>query len=158
MPVPLADLVETWKDLRAASGRIAKRDRLGRLFASLDTPDLILAAHYLSGDLAREAPGVGWALVAEALGASTAAQAPSLAAADLDRTIAALGEAAGPGSIRARVQILASLLSAATPDEREFVAALLIGELRQGALRSLVLDALAPILGAKSAALWRAVM
>ena len=59
MSAPLSALVQTWKDLRAAPRRGDKRDRLGLLFSTLDTPDLVLAAHYLSGDLAREAPGVG---------------------------------------------------------------------------------------------------
>ncbi len=158
MPVPLSALVQTWKDLRAAPGRGDKRDRLGLLFSTLDTPDLVLAAHYLSGDLAREAPGVRGALVAEALRGSSPAAGASLAASDLDRAIASLGGASGPGSINARVETLGKLLSLATADEREFVAALLVGELRQGASRSLVLDALAPVLGTDPAALRRAVM
>ncbi|HEU5180955.1 MAG TPA: ATP-dependent DNA ligase [Candidatus Polarisedimenticolia bacterium] len=158
MSAPLSALVQTWKDLRAAPRRGDKRERLGLLFSTLDTPDLVLAAHYLSGDLAREAPGVGGALVTEALQGSSPASTSSLTVADLDQAIASLGGAAGPGSIRARVELLGRLLAAATPDEREFIAALIVGELRQGALRSLVLDALAPILGVDGGALRRAVM
>src|SRR5262245_48098648 len=114
MSVPLSALVQTWKDLRAAAGRGDKRDRLSLLFSTLDTPDLVLAAHYLSGDLAREAPGVGAALVSEALQVSSPASVASLVASDLDRTISSLGSESGPGSIRARVKILGRLLSLAT--------------------------------------------
>jgi DNA ligase-1 len=158
MPVLLAAIVQTWKELRAARRRGDKRDRLGHLFSTLETSDLILATHYLSGDLGRYPPGAGRALVSEALEDSTPAAGASLTAVDLDQAIAALGSAAGPGSNRARLQILKRLFAAATPDEREFVGALLVGELRQGALRSLVLDALAPVLGVEAPALRRAVM
>jgi len=157
-PAPLSVIVDTWADLRASSKRGEKRDRLTRLFAALEPPDLLLSVHYLSGRLGRDALGAGWSLVEEALHGTSPAPTASLTIADLAAALEELGGSAGPGSLGARRAILARLLAAATASEREFVRALLLGELRQGALRSLVLDALAPILKVDPEALRRAVM
>ena len=59
----LRAVVDCWRDVRAASGRLDKRARMARLFATLEEDDLKRAANWLSGDLGREPPGVGWALV-----------------------------------------------------------------------------------------------
>ncbi|HEV8375127.1 MAG TPA: ATP-dependent DNA ligase, partial [Candidatus Polarisedimenticolia bacterium] len=155
---PLSALVDTWRDLRASSKRLEKRERLARLFTGLETSDLLLAVHYLSGHVGRDAPGAGAALVHEAMHSSRPAGSGSLTIADVDEAIAGIASASGPGSIGARGVILRKLFGAATGDEREFISALILGELRQGALRSLVLDALAPVLGVEAGALRRAVM
>jgi DNA ligase-1 len=158
MPAPLSVVVDTWKDVRATPKRGEKRGRLERLFAALETPDLLLAAHYLSGDLGRDAPGAGWALVEQALSGSSPAAAGTLRILDFDLAMEALGSASGPGSLGARAGILKRLFGAATAEERDFMSALIVGELRQGASRSLVLDALAPVLEVEARALRRAVM
>jgi DNA ligase-1 len=155
---PLQAVVGTWMDMRATTQRNAKRERLARLFASLDTADLLLASSYLSGDLGRDAVNVGWASVQEALQTSTPASSSALTLADLHQSLEKMGSATGPGSVGTRVAILRKLLASATPVEREFIGALMVGELRQGALRSLVLDALASVLKVESAVLRRAVM
>jgi DNA ligase-1 len=49
----------------------------------------------------------------------------------------------GAGSKGERVRILADLFARATNEERDFLARLLLGELRQGALESLMIDAVA---------------
>ena len=141
-----------------AAARNDKRDRLAGLFARLETPDLLLAANYLSGGLGRDAVHAGWALVEEALGSSTPSLASSLTLADLYLALEELGATSGPGSKGARVAILRKLLGSATAQERGFIAALMVGELRQGALRSLVLDALSRVLSVEPATLRRAVM
>jgi DNA ligase 1 len=155
---PFHAVVETWRDVRAASGRLEKRDRMARLFASLPADDLRLAADYLSGDLGRDAPGVGYALVYEAVAAAAPAAEPSLSLADIDAAVVELGAASGPGATKLRSTILGRLFGASTALEAEFLASLLLGELRQGALRSLVVDALARALGADVDPLRRAVM
>ena len=57
-----------------------------------------------------------------------------------------------------REQALARLLAAATAPEQQFLAGLLLGELRQGALDSLVRDALAAATGTPLATVRRAAM
>ncbi len=158
---PLETVVETWRDLRAARGRLEKRDRLARLFEALTDPgDLRLAALYLSGELGRPPPGVGGALVGEAFAAVTSSEplSPPLTLGDVDEAIAALGATAGQGATTRRRELLAALLARATVDQRAFVAGLLLGELRQGALAALVIEGLAKALQLEQKALCRAVM
>lgn len=159
-PALLRTVVETWRDVRAARARLEKRDRLARLFASLPAPeDLRLAALYLSGELGRPPLGVGGALAGEAFAATppgTAGPPPTLQ--EVDAVFAALGQVAGSGANARRAELLVGLLARATPPEREFLVGLVLGELRQGALGSLVLDALARALEAPGPALRRAVM
>jgi DNA ligase-1 len=69
-----------------------------------------------------------------------------------------LRTAAGAGSERARVDLLAALNERLNADERDFLSGLLLGELRQGALRALVVDALAAAFAVDPEALRRAVM
>lgn len=157
---PLRAVVDTWLAVRAASGRLDKRDRMAALFAGLDAPDLRLAANYLAGDIARDAAGVGWATVDEALRAAPPPRAdpPPLPLAAIDDAIAEIAAAVGPGSAGRRADVLARLMAAATAQEREFLASLLLGEMRQGALRAVVLEALARALAVDAEALRRAVM
>jgi DNA ligase-1 len=63
--------------------------------------------------------------------------------ADVDDALTRLAELAGPGSATARAALLADLFGRATDVEVDFLRRLLIGELRQGALTSLVADAVA---------------
>ncbi len=159
-PTPLRVVVDTWLAVRAASGRLQKRDRMAALFAGLDAPDLKLAANYLAGDIGRDAAGVGWATVEEALGAAPppAADPARLPLAAIDAALADISAATGPGSAGRRADILARVMAAASAEEREFLASLLLGEMRQGALRAVVLEALARAVSVDPEALRRAVM
>src|SRR5262249_33052752 len=67
----------------------------------------------------------------------------SLTVGDLDVTVGEIEVATGPGSAARRRQLLAELLSRATPQEADFVRRLFTGELRQGALAGLMVDAIA---------------
>jgi ATP-dependent DNA ligase I len=159
---PLRAVVDTWRDVRAASSRIVKRKRMAQLFAGLSPVDLRLAATYLSADIPQETTGVGWSTLSEAL-AEARPEAPPAASGGLtleevDACFATLAAASGAGSTKQRQDALRGLLARADDDERELLAALLMGELRQGALRSLVIDALAEAYGMEAAVLRRAVM
>ena len=155
---PLGDVVATWQTVRASAGRLDKRAQMAALFARLSGDDLRLAASYLSGDLASAPPGVGWAALQEALRAVGETAGAALTLDDVDRTFAELVATSGAGAQRRRGELLGALLGRAAPAEREFLAGLITGELRQGALRALVLEALALARGLDAAALRRAVM
>jgi DNA ligase-1 len=77
---------------------------------------------------------------------------------EVDAVFDRLRSAGGAGAERQRVALLAALAERLSDVEREFLTGLLLGELRQGALRSLVLDALAVSHAVDPAALRRAVM
>jgi ATP-dependent DNA ligase len=72
---------------------------------------------------------------------------PTLTAGDLDRAITAVSEATGAGSAARRKHILGDLLCRATDEEAGFMKRLLTGELRQGALAGLMVDAVAKAAG-----------
>src|SRR5689334_4545534 len=71
------------------------------------------------------------------------AAAPSLVIAEVDRRFAAIAELRGTGSGNAKKHAFGKLLAAATAAEQGFLAALVVGGLRQGALDAVVVDAIA---------------
>jgi DNA ligase 1 len=101
-----------------------------------------LIALYLSGAVRQAKLGVGHAQLA-----SLRAVPPSVTAAltvrDVDQALEALAAERGAGSSVRRLAQLRALLERATEGEQQFLVRLLLGELRQGALVSLLLDAVA---------------
>jgi DNA ligase-1 len=71
------------------------------------------------------------------------APTPSLHLRAAAREIDALRSIAGKGSAVRRAELLTRLLGAATGDEQRFLVALLLGELRQGALEGVMAEAIA---------------
>lgn len=101
-----------------------------------------LAALYLAGSLPQGKIGVGWTVMQKAMAEGPPVGEP-LTLSDVDQTFAAVSAAQGSGSTERRIAELARLFTRATPDERQFLARLLVGEIRQGALEGLVLEAIA---------------
>lgn len=62
---------------------------------------------------------------------------------DVDKALDRITAERGAGSMERRIAELRTLFSRAGPDERRFLSQLLIGELRQGALEGILLDAIA---------------
>ena len=71
------------------------------------------------------------------------AREPSLTVAAVDQALTDLAGTSGAGSAARRDGLLSALLTAATAEEQQFLVRLLSGELRQGALEGVVLDAVA---------------
>jgi DNA ligase-1 len=76
----------------------------------------------------------------------------------VDRAFEAIKSATGAGSNDQRRALLGSLLARATAAEQEYLLKLVIGELRQGALEGIVVEAVARAFGAAAAEVRRAVM
>lgn len=123
----LQELVRTHADVAATRSRKRKVERLAALLACLDPDDREIGVPYLAGELRQGKVGIGPALVRAARGAASA-PAPSLALADVDRTLTAIGSIAGRGAKARRTEALQALLERATPDEEAFLARLLVGE------------------------------
>jgi ATP-dependent DNA ligase I len=83
---------------------------------------------------------------------------PSLTITELDRAIAEVQQTVGSGSAAKRKQILGDLLGRATEQEADFVKRLLTGELRQGALAGVMIDAIAKAAGVSGEIARRALM
>jgi DNA ligase-1 len=153
----LGELVATSRRIAATRSRLAKAEHLGALLAGLAPEEVGVAVSYLSGELPQGRIGVGPALVREVWPPAPAAE-PSLTVGEVDDAFIRIGSSTGPGSARARGELLAALLARATAEEGEFLARLILGELRQGALEGLMVDALARATGIDAARVRRAVM
>ena len=138
----LARLAEVSNEVAAASGRLEKIDRLAALLRVLAPEELAFATAALSGEPRQGRLGVGAAAI-RAAADEPAASLPSLMLADVDAVFERLSRTAGPGSAAAKVVELRALFARATAAERDFLIRLLFGELRQGALEAVLLEAVA---------------
>lgn len=156
MPTPLADLVAASHAVAGTSSRTAKVALLAALLRTLEREEVPIAVGFLSGAPRQGRVGVGYATV-YGIDAGPAPGA-SLSVGDLDEAIVAIEAARGSGSAARRQQLLAGLLARTTAAEAEFVRRLLTGELRQGALAGLMVDAIAAAAGVSGALVRRALM
>jgi DNA ligase-1 len=101
-----------------------------------------LVARYLSGELRQRKIGVGGAQV-YALRETPAAERPSLTLQDVDGTFEQISREAGAGSAGRRTALLRGMFERATADEQAFLSRLIVGELRHGALESVLVEAIA---------------
>lgn len=138
----LAELVETSRRVAATRKRLEKLALLAEAIRRLPIEEVRLGVAYLGGELGRAAVGAGPSMVRAAAAARPANQA-SLTLADVDRALGAVAAATGSGSSTLRRQTLEALFGRATGDEQSFLARLVVGELRQGALEGLLLQAVA---------------
>jgi DNA ligase 1 len=153
--VRFADLAGTSEAVQAASGRREKVERLADALRGLDAAEVAAGTAFLAGDPGPRVLGVGWAALRER---PPAAAEPELTVADVDGAFDRLAALSGPGSQAGRRAELAGLLSRATAAEQAFLVALMLGDLRQGALAAVVADAVARAAGAPAAAVRRALM
>ena len=152
----LADLVDASARVAATRSRKVKVAVLAEALAGVGHDEVGPAAAFLAGQLRQGRVGVGWGLLSAV--EVDAAPSPTLTVSDVDRVVTELAGLAGPGSGNARSATLRELLGRATDAEADFLRRLLLGELRQGALESLVTDALAVAVGVNADVVRRAFM
>jgi DNA ligase 1 len=138
----LVNLVETSQRVGATSSRLAKTRELAGLLRALDPEEIETAVHYLSGEIRQGRIGIGYATLRSAASSPPAAAA-TLSVAEVDGILTELAAIRGAGSTANRTAALGSLFSRATEAEQHFLLRLLTGELRQGALEGVMVDALA---------------
>ncbi len=137
-----AEVANTSQAIAGSSSRKRKVALLAAVLREVPADERAPIARYLAGETGYKT-GIGYATVGELRGSVTPAASPSLTIADVDRRLAALPAMAGTGSSRAKKDHLGELFALATEPEQTFLSAILIGELRQGALDALVVDAIA---------------
>ena len=152
---PLADLVEASDAVGATRSRLEKVERLAEVLRRLAPEEVAAGVAFLSGELRQRQIGVGWAALRDL---PAPAAEPSLTVGEVDAAFERIGEIAGPGSQAARREALAALFARATEPEARFLVRLLGGELRQGALEGVMVQALARAADAPPAAVQRAFM
>ena len=153
----LAELLEVSERVAATRSRLAKVGALAACLQRLESAEIVLGVAYLSGDTRRGKTGVGWASLKRARDAP-AASAPQLTLARLDAELGRLSLVKGEGSAAERARLLWDLFAKATGPEQDFLARLLLGELRQGALEGIMLDAIAKAAALPSAKVRMAAM
>jgi DNA ligase-1 len=152
----LAEVVETSRRVGETPRRLTKVDLLATLLRQLHGEEIEIAVAFLSGRIRQGRIGIGHAALSGAAG--SLAENPSLQLLEADRIFQSIATAAGDGSARERSQLLRGLYARASEPEQRFLTGLIMGELRQGALEGVMLDALAKASGIALDRVRRAVM
>jgi len=126
----------------ATAARLGKVRELAALLRALAAEDVDVAVHYLSGQTPQGRSGIGAALL-RAVADTPSANHATLSIAEVNRELTAIAADHGAGSAARREQALRALWVRATAAEQQFLVALLLGELRQGALAGVMADAIA---------------
>lgn len=134
-------IAQTSRALADTSSRLLKTRTLAACLRSVEPPDIPIAIAYLSGEARQGKLGVSHASLRGA--ESAPAANPSLGLQDVDRVFAELVGINGKGANAKRTERLRELFSRATPHEQDFLARLIVGELRQGSLKGIMLEAIA---------------
>jgi DNA ligase 1 len=152
----LADVVTASRSLTDTSSRSRKVAILSELLGRLDASEVAVAVGFLAGVPRQGRVGIGYSTI---YGIERApAREASLTIDDLDRAIAEVQGMTGSGSAARRKEMLGQLLGRATDQEADFVKRLFTGELRQGALAGLMVDAIAKAAGTSGELARRALM
>jgi len=155
--VLLHELVSASAAVAEVSSRLVKIGRFAALLQGVMPAEVEIAIAFLSGEPRQGRIGIGGAAIRDAK-PLTAAASPMLELLEVDEAFERMAATAGHGSSAERVRLLRELLARATADEQDFLIRLLFGELRQGALEGVLLEAVARAGKASPAAVRRAVM
>jgi len=137
----LFDVVTASQELSDTPSRSGKITILSALLRRLDPSEVPVAVGFLTGVPRQGRVGVGYRTI-YSIDVAPASE-PRLTVDDLDRAIADVQETTGSGSTTRRKRVLTELLDRATEKETDFVRRLFTGDLRQGALAGLMVDAVA---------------
>ena len=135
----LGEVAAASADVAATSSRRTKVERLSSLLAALRPDEVPIAVAYLSGVLPQGSIGVGWASLKDLPPPGSAPAALELI--EVDTALRRIGATAGAGSQAARRTALHDLFARASAAEQDFLRGLLMGEIRQGALEGVMVDA-----------------
>src|SRR5450432_4125797 len=152
----LAAVVETSRRVAETARRLEKTELLAALLRQLEPEEVEPVVAFLSGYARQGRMGVGYAALHDAGAAGV--EAGVLEIREVDAALGRLAGLQGVGSDRQKRELLHSLLTRATEREQRFLSSLLLGEIRQGALEGIMLEALAKASGIDSAQIRRAVM
>lgn len=150
----LADVVRTSTQVAGTSSRLAKTRLIADCLRALAEDEIGIALPYLSGDTRQGKLALGYATLQPALGSPAATATLTLH--DVDSAFSTLKNTKGKGSAARRNEALKALFEKATPEEQAFLLRLAVGELRQGALEGVMLDAVAAAAGLPPAEVRRA--
>ena len=137
----LAEVARVSAAVAATASRLEKTRLLAECLRVLEPGEVEIALPYLSGEIRQGKLALGYAALKAAVG--NAAPAAGLSVRDVDSAFERLKLVKGRGAASLRQAELRSLVEKATAREQEFLLRLIAGELRQGALEGVMLEAIA---------------
>jgi len=140
--VRFSEVVAASSAVAGTSGRLEKIGYLADLLKRTPPDELEVVVAILTGEPRQGRLGIGWALLAP-LREVPSAESSSLEVRAVDAAFDRVAATSGARSAGERARLLRELLGQATRDEQDFILRLLIGELRQGALEGVLLEAIA---------------
>ncbi|HUF13960.1 MAG TPA: ATP-dependent DNA ligase [Longimicrobiales bacterium] len=149
----LEQLVRASASVAASSKRLEKISALAELLRECAPEEVPLAVGFLIGWPRQGKLGLGRAAVSAA-NEQPAASRATLELRDVDAAFERIAAARG----RERTRLLGELFARANAEEQRFVGALVIGDVRQGALEGVLLEAVAKAAAVPAAAVRRAAM
>jgi DNA ligase-1 len=138
----LHDIVSASRSVTETSGRSEKVRQLAECLRLAEAEDIEIAVGLLSGEPRQGRIGIGPAVLRAAASVPSSVS-PALTLAEVDRVLDRIADSRGTGSSAERGRLTRELLSRATADEQTFLLRALLGELRQGAVEGLMLEAVA---------------
>jgi DNA ligase-1 len=153
----LAEVVNASRAVAGTAARLEKISHLAALLTRVPPDEVAIVIAFLSGQTRQGRLGIGGALLS-GMRDVPPADAPALDLRDVDAAFDRIAEASGAGSAAERGSRLRELLARATRDEQDFLVRLLFGELRQGALEGVLMDAVARAAGIPATRIRRAAM
>jgi DNA ligase-1 len=153
--VLLQTLVEVSAAVAATRSRAAKASLVADALRSCEPGEVETVVAYLSGELRQRRTGVGWRALQQL---PDSAAEPSLTVGEVHQGFELLAAVSGAGSQAARALLVEQLFSRATAEEQRWLTLLVGGELRQGALDGVMLEAVSRAAGLPAADVRRAVM
>ncbi len=152
----LADVAAVSEVVAATRSRTAKAESIAGLLENADVPEIPIIVGFLSGVPRQGKVGIGWAAVS-GVDAGTS-NGSGILIVDVDQFLEGYASMSGPGSQQRRGEALAELLADATVDEVDFLRRLVTGQLRQGALEGVMIDAISRAFEVPIGSVRRAVM
>ena len=153
----LAEIVAASRDVAATRSRTKKIARFAELLRQLSVAELPAAVGFLCGELRQGRLGLGYRSLSS-VRAEPEPERSEVSVLELDAVFQALEDLSGKGVASERERLLSALFARLNAEERDFVTRLILGELRQGALESIVLDALGSAAGVSSEAIRKAML
>ena len=138
----LSEIVNTSTVVASTSSRGKKVELLADVLRRLAPDEIAIAIGFLTGWPRQGKLGIGWATL-DAARPPNAAAGATLTVAEVDQAFTALKAMKGSNSAAQRRRLLGELMTRATSAEQQFLFALGVGEVRQGALEGVMAEAVA---------------
>ena len=150
-----ADLAQASAAVSGTSSRLEKVRRISECLAAADPNEVGLVVAYLAGELRQRRTGVGYAALRDL---PPPADQASLGVSEVDASFEEISQVSGAGSQRRRRDLLSGLWVRATAEEQRLLTGLVGGELRQGALDGVMVNAVIRASDLPAADVRRAIM